>query len=236
MRTPQALFVIPLALALQACGPLVSGNGAFTSEPRTVGAFKRVEVGNALVATLATGARSVTVNTDQNLQQYIEAVVEGDTLKLRVPPLTNLTSSRPLAVAVVNDLFEGVQASGAAEVTGPATPATPYVVGASGAAKVTLTGLSTTSLEVSASGASRVTLTGTATSATLGASGASIVDVKAVPLQTAAIDISGASTLKARVASTLSGSVSGASTALITGHPASTATPSGASTITFDVP
>lgn len=240
MRQLPALAVaLPTALAalvLAGCGVFVPGNGTFTTQPRTVGAFTKVEVGNAITATLSTGARSVTITTDENLQSYIEAVVEGDTLRLRVPTLTNLSSTRPFTATVVNDVFEGVHASGAAQVTGVATPATTYPVEASGAASVTLTGLSTTTLQVDASGASTVTLTGTATAATLHASGASGVDVRGVPLQSATIDVSGASSLKARVSATLGGSVSGASTALITGSPASTVSVSGASDLRLNQP
>ena len=57
-----------------------------------------------------------------------------------------------------------------------------------------------------------------------------------MPLQVATIDVSGASTLKARVSATLGGSVSGASTALITGSPTSTVAVSGASDLRLGQP
>jgi hypothetical protein len=232
MRT---LVVAAAVLATSACSAIV-GNGNVTTEPRTVGAFTKLEVDSALNVTASLGARAVTITTDQNLQQYVEAAVVGDTLRLRVTPGVSIGFPSRLEATVANDVLEGVVASGAVHVTGVATPVTALVVTASGASTVTLTSVAATSITADATGASQVTLSGTATSGSLVAEGASLVDTRGVPLTTASVSASGASTIKARVSSTLSGLASGASSVLITGTPASTASASGSSTVQLGQP
>ncbi len=224
----------PLAvIALSACQGLLGlvGNGTVVSQTRELGAFKRVEVSSALTAHITTGARAVSVRADENLLPYLETVVEGDTLVARVKAGSNVAKATALEVSIVNDMLEGVTASGAATVTAAATPATTFPVVASGACDLSVTGISATQVTIDASGASKVTLTGAATSAAITASGASTLELKQLPVQAATLEVSGASTVKAAVSGTLTGSVSGASSVSITGTPTGEVNVTGASTL-----
>ncbi len=231
MRT---LILLPSVLLL-ACGQ-VNGNGNVTTTTREVTSFRKLRVADALNATVTTGARSVTVRTDENLQGLIESVIEGDALVLRLPPGTGIGSSTALEVTVVNEVVEGVDASGAANVIATATAIPTFAVSASGSSTVSITGVSSDAVDVSASGSSDVTLAGSAMTGQLNASGSSNLSLRDLPLDSAVIALSGASTLHGRVATSLSGSASGASNAFITGNPSSTVGLSGSSNVTLGAP
>jgi hypothetical protein len=235
-----AVFRLPsltllAVLSLGACR-LETGNGQVTTETRTVGAFKKLEVDSALTVVASLGTPAVQVTTDQNLQQYVEAVVTGETLVLRVTPGVNLGGASRLEARVVNDVLEGVVGSGAVHVAATASPVASFTAVASGASTVTVSGVDATSLTAEASGASALTVSGAATAGTLTSSGASTLDTRGVPLTSAGVTVSGASTLRAAVGASLSGAVSGASVGLITGHPAQTVSLTGASTLSLDQP
>jgi hypothetical protein len=227
-----------LCLLLTACGPgFVAGNGTVTTSTREVSAFRKISVASAVLARVHAGTRAVSLRTDENLQSLMEVVVEGDTLFIREKsPGVRSFNPTLMEADITNDVLEGVEASGASQVVGAATPVTSFPLTASGASTITLTDLSSTDFTLTATGASTVTLGGAATRATINAEGASTVDVRGVPLSALSVDASGASTVKARVSATLDGSVSGASLLSVTGTPTAQVVNSGASTVTLGAP
>jgi len=237
LRSLVLAFLLAPMLLLAGCSwDLISGDGHVLSQLRDVPAFRKVDVGSAINATISTGARAVTVRTDQNIQGLLETVVSGDTLNVRLKAGTAIAHATALEVLIANDAIEHVSASGAADVTSAATPTADFGVEASGASDVTITGVSATSISIEASGGSRITVSGAATSGRIEASGASDVNSKAVSFTSADIDLSGASTLKATVTGSLTGVMSGASTAKITGTPTTAVSTSGGSELSTGMP
>ncbi len=225
---------IPLlfSLSLCACGPFVIGNGVKVTSARAVSAFQKVDVSGALIVVASVGANQVSVVADENIQPLIEAVVEGDTLKLRSKPGLGYQPTAPVRVVISNPVFEGVTASGASEVTAEATAVQQFAINASGASKVQLSSLSTTVLSIEASGASDVAVSGNASEAKVDASGSSSVRIQPVRLQTLSVEVSGASTLEAQVVGSASGVVSGASEVTLFGSPSVSIASSGDSRVT----
>jgi hypothetical protein len=219
------------ALLLSGCQAVV-GSGRVTSTTRDVSAFRRISIASGITANATTGSRSVTIRTDDNLQDLVETVVEGDTLTVRLRPSVLLASRKELAADITNDLLEGVDASGGAHVTSALTPVGTLRVTGSGGSTIEASPVAATVISLDASGGSDLTLSGAATDGTVVSSGGSDVTIRQLPLDTLHVDISGGSTLAARVALTLSGDVSGGSTATIIGTPSSSVTTSGGSRVT----
>jgi hypothetical protein len=224
--------LLPLAAAsfLAACQAVV-GSGNTTTTNRDLSAFRTIDVASGITATVTPGARAVSIRADDNLQALIETFVQGDTLTVRVRPGTLLTSHGPLEAAIVNDVLEGMEASGGARVSGPLTPVPALRLLASGGSTIVATGASSSTVSLEASGGSHVTLAGAATSATATASGGSDLTLRELPLDALRLELSGGSRLRGRVASSLTGSASGASTATIIGTPTSSVDLSGASEV-----
>lgn len=223
---------LPLAALLLLAGcQAVVGSGTVTTTSREVPAFRRVSVGSGIDATIATGARAVAVRTDDNLQPLVETVVEGDTLVVRLRPLTWVTVHGALEATIANDLLEGLDASGGATITSALTPVPTLAVTASGGSRITASPVASTTVRLEASGGSQVTLSGAASGGSAVASGGSDLQLRGLPLESLTIHLSGASDLQARVSGALAGSASGASTATIVGTPSSSVEVSGASRV-----
>ena len=214
MRTLSSLILV----LSSACGALV-GSGNVSSQDRLVGAFTRVSVDGALKVSISPGARSVSVRTDDNLLAAISATVHGDTLELGLVPDTAIARSTTLEATVSDDALEGLTVAGASSVTASATPSGAFWLTVSGASHAALDGIAPGSLTVDVSGASTATLKGAARSGALRLTGASAVDLRELSLETAQLDLSGGSALRARVSAEVLGTMSGASTATILGNP-----------------
>lgn len=219
------------ALVFAACQPV-----NLQSATREVAAFRSVTIESAFIATVATGPRSVTITADQNLLTTgIDTLVDSDRLVVRVHPGFNTLGS--LKVAITNDVIEGVDANGAAQVTVTAPPATSaFSTTLSGASTLTVTGLSVDQLTADVHGASTLTASGTARAETLLLSGGATAHLKGLSAQTLQVDASGGSNLDATVSGTLSGTASGGSALTITGNPTNSVAASGGSKVTLNAP
>lgn len=230
-RTSPLVLSSFAVLSLSACGPWVQGSGRAAEEQRTVGAWKTLRVESGITAVVKKGDPGVTLNTDDNVLREVETFLEGTTLVVRVRPMTNIDSRLGISATVSGDVLEGVAASGAAVVSGAATP-TPasFFVDASGSSTVRLTGVDTSAMRIEASGSSAVTASGRANTLDAQASGASIIDTRELLVDTASIHGSGASNLQIFARNGVSGSLSGASRLTWIGGGNSTVSTSGGST------
>lgn len=76
---------------------------------------KNLSLQSGVRATVTTGARGVSITTDDNLVELVETVVENDTLIVRMKPGVTISTSRGLRATISNDVIEGVSASGGLE-------------------------------------------------------------------------------------------------------------------------
>ncbi|MDZ4809475.1 MAG: DUF2807 domain-containing protein, partial [Bacteroidota bacterium] len=72
----------------------VRGNGTIKTENRTAGTFTRVDVsGNIDLYVKQDSARSIKIEADENLMQYIEVKMEGEKLMIQPKEGYNLSGS-----------------------------------------------------------------------------------------------------------------------------------------------
>lgn len=227
MRT----MVLMTCVLLTGCFGTV-GSGKDATQTRDVGAFKKLSLQSGVRATVTTGARGVSITTDDNLVELVETVVENDTLIVRMKPGVTISTSRGLRATISNDVIEGVSASGGSIVTSPATAATTWNGEASGGSTLTLSGVSTTTATFSASGGSTLNVGGQATDTTITASGGSTVTSTGLVTTKLTVDFSGGSTGKLRASGAVAGTAAGGSTLTITGAQSVMVDASGGSTVT----
>lgn len=208
------------------------GSGKDATQTREVGAFKTLSLQSGVQATVTTGARAVSVTTDDNLVELVETVVENDTLIVRMKPGVTISTSRGLRATISNDVIEGVSASGGAIVTAPATSATTWRGEASGGSTLTLSGVSTTTATFIVSGGSTLNVGGQATDTSITASGGSTVTSTGLVTTKLTVDFTGGSTGRLRASGAVSGSASGGSTLTITGAQSVMIDATGGSTVT----
>lgn len=116
------LAVIALAL-MTACSitfdapNIVAGSGRQASETRTVRPFSAIDLsGSADVAVSFGETQSVVVETDDNLLELVETVVQGDTLVIRNKSNTSTATLLGVRVTIVMPALEEVTVSGSGSV------------------------------------------------------------------------------------------------------------------------
>lgn len=218
-------------------GAQVVGSGRSTTQEYDFKDFTRVNIGSAFEATVTQGeSYRVAVTVDDNLVQYLDVRVTGDTLRIGLKPLAALSlRNMTLRAEVTLPDVEGLDFSGATRATVNGFKNDKRVdVTVSGASQ--LSGdLSSGELRVDASGASRVELTGSTGPLQATASGASTLRLAGVTATDARVDASGASNITVNASGRLTGGASGASSIRYTGSPSSVQVDtSGASSVRQD--
>jgi hypothetical protein len=201
------------------CHAGVSGNGNVITKSIEVGAFKNVAIGSGIHGHVRQGPRAVTLETDENLAQYVLVAVEGETLKATLTPGVLLVNQHALKLNVSNDAIESVEASGGAEVDAEATQPATLSLAASGGGRLVVSGIQVSELRLSATGGSRVKLVGTATTGDLTVSGGSNADLEKLDLLVGGFSVSGGSKVTSKVRGSVSGAASGGARVKLLGSP-----------------
>jgi Putative auto-transporter adhesin, head GIN domain len=194
---------------LSLCNKIV-GSGIVKTEQRDIGDFQKVDVSGAMnVEVVADKDFNVLVEADDNLLGQIRTELDGDTLKVYskgwLSPKTKIT----VKISIPN--LEGIEVSGASNVTA--------------------SNLKNEDLKVELSGASKLKIDGKTTNAKFDVSGASKFDGENLEIENAEIDNSGASSVLVSVTKNLTADTSGASRVTYIGNPAVEKNVSGASSV-----
>jgi hypothetical protein len=242
MRRPRlvallAVAIVSLALAA-GCG-FVSGSGNVMTKQLARRGFTRVEVGDSFRVLVSEGAAfAVQVAMDDNLFQYLEADVEGDTLRLGLKD-GNSYGDATLSAAVTLPELREIQLSGASEgrMWG-FNRLQPLRVALSGDSSLKVVDLRSTAVDMGLSGSSdlsgtwvmtggsfelsgdsEVRLTGAADTLSLGVSGSSTCELARFRVGDLQTELSGSSDGTVHVTGTLDAKASGASVLEYLGYP-----------------
>lgn len=205
-----------LLLVLSSCsgfwGRKVRGNGRVVTENRNAGTFNGIDVSGAIDVYIREDAvRTVRVEADENLQQYV--VVENDGSMLDIHPRdgVNLRPSRSIRVYISGPGLRRFSASGACDFFSE------NKINSAGEVQIDLSGASDAKLELRApsvnvkvSGAGTVTLKGETRDFRVDGSGST--DVKCFDLlaENTSVDLSGAGDAEVFASVKLDVDVSGA--------------------------
>ncbi len=187
----------------------VKGDGNVVKQERSVGPFSGIEVGGAFKVFLTQGsAEALVVEADENLLQYIDTDVRGNTLTIK--NTKEINNPKALNVYVTFKDLNELDISGACHlVADDKLKFDNLELECSGASEVNLK-MSAEKLSLDCSGASQMELYGVAGSMDLDVSGASHLDASELEVKTCEADVSGASHAKIFVSDELSADVSGA--------------------------
>jgi hypothetical protein len=190
----------------------IRGNGNITTQTRSAGEFNSIDVsGNINVYARQDSSSSIRVEADENLQQYIEIIDEGNVLRIKTQAGYNLRSSRPIKVYVSSAAFKKFEASGACDIfsEGKITSSSDIDFDLSGSCNVTMD-VNAPKISVDMSGAGTIKLKGETKDFRIQGSGST--DIKCLDLlaETVDLDISGAGDAEVYASSKLTGTISGA--------------------------
>lgn len=205
-----------IVLAFSSCrmfgGKRISGNGNITTQSPSVGSFEAVDAGGAITVRLQQEATSgIRVQTDENLQQYIDVAVKGSTLTIKPQNGVNLDPSKEVVVYVSAPQFKDLTITGASKLLGEGVfTGKDLRLNASGASEIEMN-VELSKLETELSGASTLKLKGKAESFFTEASGACKILCMDLATDETKLDISGATKAKVNANKKLVIDASGAS-------------------------
>jgi len=183
MRTLSIISLFFIFLGFQSCMITTgkTGNGNVTLENRPVSEFSAIKSSAGISVLISQGNKNeIVVETDENLQEYIETTVENHVLKIY--PSTSIRRSKALKVHVTFQNIENLSASSASSIRSVSEfKSRNLSVKTSSGAKMILDVLSE-NLDVSASSGSNITISGQALN--LNAQSSSGSAIKAKNLQT----------------------------------------------------
>ena len=190
-----------LLVALGGCNGGTAGNGDVTSTSRPLTGFSRVEVaGSGLVRLYEGTGYAVTVTTDSNRQSLVETRVLGETLLLTEHDVGNTTE---LLYVIELPALRGATLSGSGDVDASLVSAHELDLVLDGSGRMRTSGPAT-AITASLAGSGSLALSGTADSLSASLSGSGDLDARDLPVQHAALSLSGSGSARA----TVEGSVS----------------------------
>ncbi|HMC86955.1 MAG TPA: head GIN domain-containing protein [Chitinophagaceae bacterium] len=111
-----------VALTASSCqymmGRRIRGNGKINTQEHNISSFKNVEVSGAIDLYVAQGeTKFVKIETDENLQQYIEVNQQGDRIVIKFREGTNLRPTDKVKAYISSSVYNTIDVSGACNIT-----------------------------------------------------------------------------------------------------------------------
>ena len=230
--------LFPLVLVLfSSCREIfakrIRGNGNIVTQSRELGNFNSVHVsGNIDVYASQDSSFSVKVETDENLQQYIEVINDGGVLRIHEKEGTNPKSRKPIKVYVSSSTFKNFEASGACDIYSMDQITATDVIEfhASGSCKITMD-VNAPKINTHVTGACDVIFKGETKDFSVEGSGSTDIRCFELKADNVNVDLSGSGDAEVYAESTLKGSVSGSADIRYKGNARPDISTSGAASI-----
>jgi len=203
MKKQYILIIVVLVMALSslACGVnfngfginTVRGSGSLVTEERPVSAFERIELSGIGKLIIRLGSEeALVIEAEDNLLEYIETTVRGDTLEIGSREGMNMQPTEPIIYNLTVKSLDSISVSGLGNVVVPELEATRFSVDISGAGDVNLDSLHAEQLVVSVSGLGSVGIdAGQVSAQTIDISGSGDYNGRNLESQTTDVQVSG---------------------------------------------
>jgi hypothetical protein len=209
------------------------GNGHIEKREISVGSFSDIEVGGAYnIYLIQDAGHSVTVEADENLQNYISVKERNGLLEIRTRRAVNLKPSRKIKIYVSSPEFRKIRASGAVEILsqGKISVIDQLTIKSSGATNIRMD-VDVPKINIDVSGAGMVKLTGETRDVEIKTTGAGEVKCFDLKSENVKLSISGAGNADVYASVLLDVKVSGAGSVRYKGTASSTQKISGAGSV-----
>jgi hypothetical protein len=211
----------------------INGNGNIITQTRSAGQFNSIDVGGSIdVYVKQDSVRSIKVEADENLQQYIETINDGDLLRIKTEEGFNINSSRKIKVYVSGPMFKSLDVSGACDLFGDGNikSSSAIDIGLSGSCHATLD-IDAPKVSADLSGSCSVNLKGQTKDFDIKGSGSMELKCFDLLAENVDLDISGAGDAEVYSSVKLSGSISGSADVRYKGAAQTSIETSGSSSI-----
>mgnify|MGYP000533682896 CR=1 FL=1 len=197
----------------------ITGNGNPASEQRTVRTFSSVKSSGDFSVYITNGDETgVVVRADDNLLQYIETYVSGETLHIEIDGLHSVKTVVPMEIYITTPQLEGIVQSGSGIITSDFFEADHFDLVLSGSGKIAAE-FEVYEAEVLLSGSGRIDMKGIATQANLVISGSGNLNGNDLYLEKCHTLTSGSGDMWISVSDYLSTRISGSGNVYYEGSP-----------------
>jgi len=223
------LFLLSLVviLTLTACNTglrVIKGSGNVITETRQVSNFDSIELSGSGEVILTQGSsESLTIETDDNVMEYIEAKVENGTLKLGLvtgfPTGVNIQTYTRLIFYVSANNLTGLSTSGSGQIETDNIEADRLDLSVSGSGTIQITDLLASELRADISGSGGINLGGDVAVQDVDVSGSGNYEAGEVCSASVKVSVSGSGNAIVCAIETLDASVSGSGNVNYYGSP-----------------
>jgi hypothetical protein len=227
MKHLHTVVILAGALLASSCGVReIDGEGAVKSEDRSVTSATKLHLSAPVVANVTVqpgAATSVQLSGYENLLQYVETMVEGSTLHIRLKPSVDINTDQKLTATIVVASLDKLELDGAADANvGGIVSGSDFEIEISGAGDASIDQVTVSSLDVSISGAGKAAIkAGTASKAKYDVSGAGSIHAFGLQGDNVDADVSGAGNVEVSAMTHLDADVSGVGSIKYKGNPSS---------------
>ena len=214
------LNLLFISMLFTSCGDRIheKGNGTITEETRNVGAFFNLDVDGEYEIVLQEGSNPlVTVETDENLHQYVETKLDGQTLKVR--NVEKIQATENVKLIITYQKLEDIILGGAAKVENRGVINSDELnIRVNGSGVIDLA-INVKELDLKLGGAGSVNLKGKAEKQKMELSGAGNVAALELESKDSEVDLSGIGSAQVFVTDNLKAQVSGVGSIRFKGDP-----------------
>ena len=209
------IFVLVASVLFSSCqlfgGKRVNGNGKIVTEEVAAGSFHSIDVSGAVEVRIRQNSTpSVKIETDENLLDYLDIDVRGNTLVIKTKRGVNLRPSKEVIVYATAPAFREIEASGACNIISD------NLISGNGALEIRASGATNINMQVTlprlttdVSGSGEVVLKGTAKEFAGSISGAGSIRAFELITDDTELDLSGAADAQVTANQKLNVEVSG---------------------------
>ena len=225
-----SLVLTTALLIVSGCGVIPTlGSHNIISENQNVSGFDRLELsGGGDVTIIQDGTEALTIETDDNVMQYVTSKVLGGTLSIGLdfPNMRSVLPSRLSLTLHVKDL-SGISTSGSWKATADGLKSANINISTSGSGKVTIRSLIADKLTVDISGSGNMDLAGQVNSQNVSISGSGVYQAGDLQTRDTRVEVSGSGNVTTWSTSNLEASISGMGSISYYGSPKVTYNESG---------
>lgn len=226
-------WIVLAALILAGCSNnVIRGSGEIETAVRVVEDFDRIVLsGSGEVILTQDDGVSLTLETDDNVMEFVRTEVNGGTLELGFVPGQTMISPTQLTFYVVVEDLSGLTISGSGDIEADRLAADRLEITVSGSGDVVITDLQAESLDLLITGSGDIDLTGAAGTQTLTISGSGMYRAGDVCSPAVDVTISGSGEAVVCATETLDADISGSGSVNYYGFPSVTASGAGSGEI-----
>ncbi|MDP3312506.1 head GIN domain-containing protein [Lutibacter sp.] len=214
------LFIVSTSLNAQIYSKKIKGNGIIITKTRTITDFNKISVAGSFDVKLFKGTdRVITINTDENLMDYIITEVNDGSLKIKTKEGYVINSNKKITITIPIDIIEKVSLAGSGNIfTTDVISVTDLKLNLAGSGNMNLN-VSAKKIATTIAGSGNINLNGNSDHFSCNIAGSGNLNAPDFIASIATIEIAGNGDVKIMVTNEIHASIAGSGNIIYAGNP-----------------